>query len=246
MGKKDNIFGRKLTTIKPFSFDQEVAAVFDDMIHRSIPFYDEVQQIFLDILSVFFKDADQIYDLGCSTGSSLLMAHEHLKKYFPNLNFSLVGIDNSRPMLDRCEVKFKTHNVTNYTLLNQDLNEIPFDSMGVALMNYTLQFIGPKKRPALLKKIHQALRPGGILILTEKIKNPDPFMENLFVDLYYDFKRRNGYSELEISQKKEALEKVLVTLTPQEQITQLQDSGFEKVEILFKRYNFCCYLGIKQ
>ncbi len=148
-------------------------------------------------------------------------------------------------MLTVTEKKFKDNGINNVELVQSDLEKIVFEPSGFVIMNYTLQFINPLNRLELLQKIYQSLRPGGIFILSEKIKVENSEIESLITDLYYDFKRRNGYSELEISQKREALEKVLNPLTPSSQIELLKIAGFKKVEILFRCYNFACYIGIK-
>jgi tRNA (cmo5U34)-methyltransferase len=160
-------------------------------------------------------------------------------------NFKLVGIDNSPSMLSICEKKLLENGVKNYELKLSGLENIEFETSGFNIMNYTLQFINPLNRLELLQKIYKSLRPEGVFILSEKIKVENKEIDDLFTDLYYDFKRRNGYSELEISQKREALEKVLNPLTPNSQIELLKMAGFKKVETLFRWYNFASYIGIK-
>ena len=241
MSQKDTIFKSKLEKIKDFEFNAEVANVFDDMVSRSIPFYGEIHKIILDILSKSFEEGDRIYDLGCSTGNTL----SSISRFLGERKSNLIGIDNSSSMLSVCEKKFKDQGITNIDLINVDLENIEFQTSGSIIMNYTLQFINPLKRLELLQKIYRSLRLGGIFILSEKIKVENSEIDSLFIDLYYDFKRRNGYSELEISQKREALEKVLNPLTPTSQIELLKMAGFKKVEVLFRWYNFACYLGIK-
>ena len=241
MTQKDTIFKSKLEKNKDFEFNAEVATVFDDMVSRSIPFYGEIHKIILDILSKSFEEGDRIYDLGCSTGNTL----SSISKFLGGRKSNLIGIDNSASMLSVCEKKFKDQGITNIDLINGDLEKFDFQTSGSIIMNYTLQFINPLKRLELLQKIYWSLRPGGIFFLSEKIKVENSEIDSLFIDLYYDFKRRNGYSELEISQKREALEKVLNPLTPTSQIELLKMAGFKKVEVLFRWYNFACYIGIK-
>lgn len=241
MSLKDTIFKNKLERIEDFQFNQEVALAFDDMVSRSIPFYKEIQSIILDILSKAFLEGDLIYDLGCSTGNTILSIGEYLK----GRRYKLVGIDNSAPMLEVCQRKISQYNMTDVQLIRGNLEKINFQQCGMAIMNYTLQFIHPFKRLQVLQKIHKSLRQDGIFILSEKIKVEDGQFQSLFTELYYDFKRRNGYTELEISQKREALEKVLKPFTPDAQLELLKIAGFKKVETLFRWYNFACYLGIK-
>ncbi len=115
----------------------------------------------------------------------------------------------------------------------------------MVIMNYTLQFIPRDRRLGLVKKIYDSLNTGGVFIFSEKIVSSNTSVNDLLTDLYYDFKRRNGYSELEISQKREALENVLIPLTAEEQMELLQKAGFVKCEVLFRWYNFACFIGIK-
>lgn len=241
MTEKDTIFKSKLEKIKDFEFNENVAAVFDDMVSRSIPFYAEIHRIIIDVLSKAFQEGDSIYDLGCSTGNTIII----INKFLGDKKYKLIGVDNSPSMLTVTEKKFKDNGIKNVELIQSDLEKIVFGPSGFVIMNYTLQFINPLNRLELLQKIYQSLRPGGIFILSEKIKVENSEIEGLITDLYYDFKRRNGYSELEISQKREALEKVLNPLTPSSQIELLKIAGFKKVEILFRCYNFACYIGIK-
>ncbi len=241
MIEKDTIFKTKLEKIKDFEFNEEVAVVFDDMVSRSIPFYQEIHRIILDILSKSFMEGDTIYDLGCSTGNTLLS----VSKFLNGKSCKLIGIDNSPSMLSICEKKFSKNKIENIHLIRSDLEKMDLHTNGLTIMNYTLQFINPLNRLELLQKIYKSLRPEGIFVLSEKIKVEDTDFHSLFTDLYYDFKRRNGYSELEISQKREALERVLNPLTPNSQIELLKMAGFKKVEILFRWYNFASYIGIK-
>ncbi|MBT3583600.1 MAG: carboxy-S-adenosyl-L-methionine synthase CmoA [Halobacteriovoraceae bacterium] len=241
--KRDTVFSDKRDAITGFQFDDEVAAVFDDMVSRSVPFYNEIHRIILDLLDRVFKNQGPIYDLGCSTGSTISIIAKHLEK--KGITPQFIGVDNSRAMLDKCEEKLKEHKVDQVRLHCQNIEDVSIHDAEVVLMNYTMQFIPTEKRQALLKKVYDGLRPGAMFILSEKINCTESSIHELVTELYYDFKRRNGYSELEISQKREALENVLVPLTPKEQITNLKSAGFEKSEMVFRWYNFACYLGIK-
>ena len=177
MSQKDTIFKSKLEKIKDFEFNAEVANVFDDMVSRSIPFYGEIRKIILDILSKSFEEGDRIYDLGCSTGNTL----SSISKFLGERKSNLIGIDNSSSMLSVCEKKFKDQGITNIELINGDLENIEFQTSGSIIMNYTLQFINPLKRLELLQKIYRSLRPGGIFILSEKIKVENSEIDSLCV-----------------------------------------------------------------
>ncbi len=226
---------------KPFVFDAEVARVFDDMVRRSVPFYGEIHKLICDLLRRKLPQDGLIYDLGCSTGETILTVWKSLSERAPHF----VGVDNSIAMIEQCRQKLEEHQVTNVTLSCKGVDDVVFENPDVIIMNYTLQFVPTHKRLMLLKNIHQGLKKGGIFILSEKIESSNAEIEELQTELYYDFKRRNGYSELEIAQKREALEKVLVPMTPEAQLNLLREAGFRNVDLLFRWYNFVSYVGIK-
>lgn len=239
----DRLFSVPRSKISNFKFDENVAQVFDNMVQRSIPFYDEIHKIILDLAPRFLKDDGDIFlDLGCSTGTTICL----LDQFFKNgPQFKYVGVDNSKAMLEKCQEKLLQYNVLNAVTYEMTLPEIPTLMANMIVMNYTLQFVNPLQRAGLLKKIFNSLNTGGVFLLAEKIKSEDSEVQDLTTDLYYDFKRRNGYSELEISQKREALEEVMIPITPHEQLKLLKEAGFTKSEMVFRWYNFACYLCLK-
>jgi tRNA (cmo5U34)-methyltransferase len=237
---KDQFFKNKQSSILPFEFNEDVAVVFDDMVSRSVPFYNEIHSIILDILDRTYSGSGTIVDLGCSTATTICLMDKHLKNQGKKPTF--VGIDSSGPMVAKALTKLEESKVTSAKIECADITEYKIPKSEMILMNYTLQFIAKDKRPTVLSNIFNALQDNGYFLLAEKIVSDEEDINDLMVDLYYDFKRRNGYSELEISQKREALENVLVPLTPKEQINNLKSAGFQKVEMLFRWYNFCCYL----
>ncbi len=239
----DTVFKKPRAEIKAFQFDEEVANVFDDMVSRSVPFYHEIHGVLLDMADRCLAEQTAIYDLGCSTGTTMVLLDQHLqKKGFQRGR--IYGIDNSEAMIRASEKKFNDHGLKNWDLLTEDLEQFAFrEPAGLVLMNYTLQFLSPTSRDGLIKKIFDSLIPGGIFLLAEKICSADDEIQDLTTTLYYDFKKRMGYSELEISQKREALENVLIPLTPETQIKQLKAGGFDHVEMLFRWYNFAVYIG---
>ena len=238
--EKDQFFAKPMERIRPFEFDQGVADVFDDMVSRSVPFYDEIHRIIKDLLNYRFAEGDTIVDLGCSTGTTIKLMSQHLW----DKKASFIGIDNSAPMIEKAKDKCSEiwHPIT---LITDDIQKAEFENAGIVVMNYTLQFISKNDRPEMLKRIYDSLRPGGTFIYTEKIDSQDEEIHELLTKLYYDFKRRQGYSELEIAQKREALEKVLVPYTSEQQLEVLKEAGFEKSAMIFRWYNFACFIGIK-
>jgi tRNA (cmo5U34)-methyltransferase len=241
MSNEDQYFKNLMSHVPPFEFNQKVADVFDDMVQRSVPFYQEVHRLIIDLLSHQTKPNQLIMDLGCSTGTTICL----IEKSLPEKKFSYIGIDNSAPMIEKAQAKLDLYQIQNAELLVQDINLVDFKQVDHVIMNYTLQFIPLEKRNELVKKIFQQLPAGGMFILSEKIKTEDDSFHSLVNELYYDFKRRNGYSELEISQKREALENVLIPLKSSELIKLLNNSGFKQVEMIFRWYNFASFVGIK-
>lgn len=237
---KDRFFAEPMKRIRPFEFDQDVADVFDDMVARSVPFYHEIHRIIKDLLNYTFEPGDKIYDLGCSTGTTIELMSQHLW----DQQASFIGVDNSAPMIEKAKAKLA--NLWHpHELLTANLQEVEIENAGMVVMNYTLQFIQKSDRMHLLQKINEGLRPGGIFVYAEKIDSQDQDVHQLLTRLYYDFKKRQGYSELEIAQKREALERVLTPYTPEEQLDLLKRAGFTRASMIFRWYNFACFLGIK-
>lgn len=238
---KDKIFNSIRDITSPFEFNQEVADVFDDMLVRSIPFYKEIHKLIIDLVDKYYLGDGFIYDLGCSTGTTIQIIDKHLNE--KNISGKYYGIDTSAPMIEKA--KSKLQNIKNLELVHGDMLDLDFKNAEVVILNYTLQFIKEEKRNAFLKKVYAGLKPGGLLVLSEKIKSPTTNIQDLITELYYDFKKANGYSELEISQKREALENVLVPLTANDQIQLLESSGFSQSEMIFRWYNFASFICIK-
>ena len=237
--KKDELFNRPGAPDK-FEFNAKVARVFDDMLERSIPFYNECQTMVVALAVEFCRENTRLYDLGCSTGTLL----KQLAQTLPE-NIQLVGLDNSQPMLDKARRKLKEQ-MHRCELLEQDLLKMTnLENASVIIMNYTLQFAPPKKRAALLRKIFKSLRPGGAFILVEKVLGETEGLNAVFVRQYHDLKRERGYSRLEISRKREALENVLVPLKPSKNLKLLKTAGFKSVDVFFKWFNFAGVLAVK-
>lgn len=239
---RDEIFGKKKKHIPDFSFNDEVAAVFDDMVERSIPNYGEVHRIVADMVRRYLPDGATVYDLGCSTGTTIVLMDQTAKSVGKKVNF--IGVDASKAMLEKCQAKLDANQVTA-KLVQGDLLKLDYESCDMIVMDYTLQFIPVEERALLLSKLYDALKPGGRFVLAEKIASSKPHIQEMITDLYYDFKRRNGYSELEISQKREALENVMTPFTPTQQISMLEVAGFSEVDMVFRWYNFAAWLALK-
>ena len=233
----DKVFNKSIT--KQFEFDEEVASVFDDMLNRSVPFYKEMQRLSISFACNFLSENDKVYDLGCSTASTLIELSKHCA--YP---LELIGIDNSEAMLNRASKKAKAFGV-DIKLINDDLHNVSYDDAKLILSNYTLQFIRPLQREKLVKKIYDSLQEKGIFILSEKVISSNSTLNKQSIDEYYEFKKTQGYSEFEISQKREALENVLIPYTEEENKKMILDAGFSHCETIFKWVNFATFIAIK-
>jgi tRNA (cmo5U34)-methyltransferase len=196
----------------------------------------------VEILSRVLRPRERVYDLGCSTGSALVQIGTTLK----HLDLRLVGLDTSLPMVEKARLKTRAFGLGDAVIEIADVTHHPLEAAGACVMNYTLQFIPTQLRGPFLKRIHAALRPGGVLLLAEKIRADESSLQDLVNDVYYAFKRGNGYSELEISQKREALEDVLVPLGAREQTTLLHEAGFQEVETVLRWGPFATFLAVKR
>jgi len=239
---KDEIFKDASRPIGDFSFNKEVATVFDDMLHRSVPYYQEIQRMIAEIACDFAVNGTNIYDLGCSTGTTLLNLNRNLGD-----NVRYVGIDYSEDMLEKCRKKFsENHFSGDYELISADLNNgVPIENASVVVMVLSLQFIRPLYREKLLETIFRGTNDNGALIVVEKVLGEDSVFNRLFIKYYYDMKKRNGYSESEIAKKRESLENVLIPYRLLENRELLLKQGFRYCDIFFKWYNFCGLVAVK-
>ena len=240
--RHDHVYREARTAVADFSFDEQVATVFDDMVARSVPFYAEIQRMVAELARDFAAPGTALYDLGCSSGTSLFNLHRVID---PQVRF--VGVDNSQPMLEECRGKLTEGGVDRQLQLQcLDLNDgAPIENASVVLLILTLQFIRPLRRERLMQDIVSGLQPRGCLLLVEKVLGEHSLFNRLFIDHYYQLKRRNGYSELEIAQKREALENVLVPYKLLENRELLLSAGFSSVDVFFKWYNFCGLVAVK-
>ncbi len=239
---RDEVFRAPQAAVGDFRFGAEVAAVFDDMLMRSVPFYGEVQRMIAEMARDFVVPGSCVLDLGCSTGTTLL----GLDPVLPP-DVTLVGIDNSPEMLAKCRARLAAQGMRRAVELRcADLNlGVSAQNVSMALLILTLQFVRPMHRDRLVVDIHGTLRDEGCLILVEKVLGEDSFFNRLFIDYYYDLKRRNGYSDLEIAQKREALENVLIPYKLLENREMVLRAGFRYVDVFFKWYNFCGMVAVK-
>jgi len=235
--KTDEVFNKPIK--KQFEFDEEVAVVFDDMLSRSVPFYDEAMKLTSHFASQNLSKGERVYDLGCSTASLLLEIERKAEE-----GIELIGIDNSEAMLAQASKKLHAFN-SKIQLDCGDILNYAYKEAAVICSNYTLQFVRPPVRAGFVKKIYEALKPGGLFIFSEKVISKDLELNKQMIDTYYDYKKSQGYSEYEIVQKREALENVLIPYTEEENLKMLKDAGFSHCESVFKWVNFETFVARK-
>lgn len=239
--KVDTLFSKPKVNA-PFSFDKQVAEVFPDMIKRSVPGYSEIIQNLSLLANRFIQPNTQCYDLGCSLGAVSLAISEGNQSD----KVKIIAIDNSQAMLQRCQQHINAFKHNTLIELHQaDILTIKISNASMVVLNFTLQFIPQSERETLLQNIYDGLNDGGILVLSEKICFKNKQINNLMTQLHHQFKKDNGYSELEISQKRNALENVLLPETKHEHISRLEKIGFSNVCCWFNHYNFASFLAIK-
>ncbi len=245
MKKKDTIFSARDTKPGDFVFDAEVANVFDDMLSRSIPLYQEQQNLIGQIAQSFWQPDTAIIDLGCSTATTLIQ----IEKNIPQAK-TLIGYDNSEPMLEKsrsnlAELALEKKISLRLCDLNSDLSNLDFSNASVVTLCWTLQFIQPGNRDRLIRMICNKMVNKGVLIVTDKILTENTEVNDRFIDFYHDFKRKNGYSEEEIAKKREALENILIPWRRDENIALFQRNGFNIAETFFQWHNFAGFIAIK-
>ena len=247
---KDSLYATPMADIGGFVFDSKVADVFPDMLERSVPGYRSVIAQSGLLAEKFAGDDTCCYDLGCSLGATLMAMRHTLE----NRPCKLIGVDNSEAMISRCSklldedslaAKAGGIELAPVELICDDICNVEFDTSSVVAMNYTLQFLAPESRAALLSRIAAATVNGGALILSEKIAFEDPVLNELYIDRYHAFKRSNGYSELEVSQKRNALENVLIPDTLEKHRQRLLNAGYSRCSVWFQCFNFVSLIAIK-
>lgn len=240
--KQDNIFAKPQQVVD-FAFDDAVADVFPDMIRRSVPGYETVISLLGVLANQYAQENSRIYDLGCSLGAATISAHQQTR----TLALEHICIDNSPAMVKRCESRLqRLMPEANLTVLCEDIEKTDINNASVVIVNFTLQFLTPESRLALLKKIYAGLLPNGILVLSEKLVYEDDQENQNMIEWHHNFKRANGYSDLEISQKRAAIENVLIPDSLQQHQARLEEAGFVESYQWFQSFNFASIVAIKR
>ena len=243
MSKTDNIYSKPLAQVGGFTFDEQVVQVFPDMIKRSVPGYEKIINSIAMITNRCALENSNLYDLGCSLGAATLSMRRGLQD---KKGCQIIAVDNSQAMVERCEQYIHAYKSdVPVSVLCDDICNIRIENASLVVLNFTLQFLTPEKRLSLLSNIYNGLLPGGVLVLSEKFVFEDPLSDQLLIDLHLDFKRSQGYSELEISQKRASLDNVLIADTVEQHYQRLQQAGFTHNNLWYQCFNFGSIISIK-
>ncbi len=238
--RRDRLFAKPMDNISGFVFDESVASVFPDMIRRSVPGYATIISNTGLLAARYAQPDSRCYDLGCSLGASTVAIASSVR----DIEYELIGVDNSQAMLDKCKQHLATIAI-DAELRCEDIESTEVSEASVVVLNFTLQFVQPALRAELLKRIYAGMRPGGILVLSEKIRFEDPHLQELNTDLHHNFKAAHGYSDLEISQKRSALENVMLPESISEHRQRLSNAGFASIDVWFQCFNFVSMVAIR-
>ncbi|WP_346836524.1 carboxy-S-adenosyl-L-methionine synthase CmoA [Microbulbifer sp. SAOS-129_SWC] len=242
MSKRDNIYANPLGDVAGFQFDQSVVEVFPDMIQRSVPGYTTIVAMIGTLAERYAQAGSRCYDLG----SSLCAATLAMRHRIPAADCEIVAVDNSPAMVERARTVLAADSgQIPVQLVCDDLQQVAIENASVVVLNFTLQFIPVEQRREILQRICDGLRPGGVLILSEKVAFADTAHQELMIDLHHAFKRANGYSELEVAQKRASLENVLIPETLDTHRERLKGVGFGSVDVWFQCFNFASLIAIK-
>ena len=239
---KDAIYANPQNYIADFAFDERVASVFPDMIRRSVPGYSDIIALLGLFAANYAQKGSTLYDLGCSLGAATLS----LRRYINAADCRIVAVDNAEAMVERCRENIATDiSPTPVEVHRADIREVTIENASVVVLNFTLQFLPLEERLALLQKIYTGLLPGGVLVLSEKLRFTPDERQHFMETMHLSFKRANGYSEMEISQKRQALENVLIPETLEQHRDRLSQAGFRQIEQWFQAFNFASIAAFK-
>ena len=239
---RDKLFAQPLGKVPKFVFDSSVVDVFPDMIQRSVPGYQTIINHTGELADRFVQNNSYCYDLGCSLGASTLAIRERIE----GRNATVYAVDNSQAMLDKLETILQGQPTETTTkLIKNDICDIQITNASLVVLNFTLQFVPLARRSGLIQSIYRGLNSNGCLIISEKLHFEPESLNNLLTELHHQFKRDQGYTELEISQKRDAIDKVLLPETLTSHIQRLKDCGFKSVSPWFQCYNFGSLIAIK-
>ena len=231
---------------EPFRFNENVARVFPDMLKRSIPGYPASIEAIGSLAARYVRPGTTCYDLGCSLGAATIAMRHGIDEPCCRV----VAVDKSAAMIARCQELVEEDDrlngpETQVDIAQQDIQETQISNASMVVLNYTLQFIDPEDRDALIQNVFDGLNKGGLLVLSEKVVDENAHMENLLVDLHHEHKRRNHYSALEVARKRASLENVLVPESVAAHRERLQRAGFSHSAVWLRYFNFVSIIAIR-
>ncbi|RLM23063.1 carboxy-S-adenosyl-L-methionine synthase CmoA [Brenneria alni] len=242
MPNRDLLFSAPIANLGDWTFDERVAEVFPDMIQRSVPGYSNIISMIGMLAKRFVQPDSQVYDLGCALGAATLSMRRNV--HVPGCK--IIAVDNSPAMVKRCRNHIDAfRSDTPVDILEADILNIEIENASMVVLNFTLQFLEAANRQLLIDRIYRGLKPGGALVLSEKLSFADTNVDELLFNMHHDFKRANGYSELEISQKRSMLENVMLTDSVDTHKRRLKLAGFEHADLWFQCFNFGSLLALK-
>ncbi|GAA4354375.1 carboxy-S-adenosyl-L-methionine synthase CmoA [Kangiella marina] len=242
MSKKDNIYADQLEQVESFNFDQKVVEVFPDMIKRSVPGYTSIIDGIGQLAKKYAQPHSSIYDLGCSLGAATLSIREAVN----DKTSKIIAVDNSKAMIERCTLIQSGYNFAMpVDVIEADISDLKFENASFVVLNFTLQFLPRDQRQTLLNNIYQGMNPGGALVLSEKLTMGSTSLDHNIIDIHHDFKKQNGYSDMEIAQKRAALENVLIPDTREQHYQRFVKAGFSQFDTWFQHYNFASFIVVK-
>ena len=238
---KDDIYAKPHDQLGEFVFDARVANVFSDMIQRSVPGYSTTISTISELASRYAKPNTRVYDLGCSLGAATLAMRHGIQAD----GVEIIAVDNSSAMVERCQLNIETDTAgVPVQVVAADVQDVAIENASLVVLNFTLQFIAVEERLALLKKVCDGLNPGGKLVLSEKVVFPDAYLDDLNIDLHHRFKKTHGYTDLEIAQKRSALENPLIPESVAQHKKRLAEAGFARADVWYQCFNFMSMIAV--
>ena len=245
MTEKDRLYEEAVTDVPDFVFDERVVRVFPDMINRSVPGYALIVPMIGLLARCYALPGSNLYDLGCSLGA----VTRAMRQAVHAADTRIHAVDDSEAMIAGLErlISGSGNGAGQPSVQThaEDIRQTVIENASVVVLNFTLQFIEPEDRLPLLTRIARGMLPGGALILSEKVRFEDPLEQRLQTQWHHEFKRAQGYSELEIARKREALENVMKPDTRQQHLDRLEQAGFSRAFCWYQGFNFLSLIALK-
>ncbi|WFB36603.1 carboxy-S-adenosyl-L-methionine synthase CmoA [Kiritimatiellota bacterium B12222] len=237
---RDNIYHQQDAAVSSFEFNEAVAKVFPDMIARSVPGYAATLRLIGSIADRYVRPGSRVFDLGCSLGAASFSVQRQIGD-----RAEITAVDLSEAMIKNLTQQVQQEKIGSIHPRLEDVRETHICDARLTVLNFTLQFVPVADRLSLLRRIAQGTLPGGVLVLSEKISFEDPVVQEEMRTLHEAFKKENGYSELEISRKRAAIEEVLIPETIAVHQQRLRDAGFSRSQVWLQCFNFVSLLAFK-